>query len=57
MTRKPEPPPQPQPSMTWGEMLSRHLQTDPAEIEPPPGRTKKKARPKPGEKPNKPSGG
>ena len=43
MTEKREP----KPSMTWGEMLSRHLQTDPSEVEPPPGRTPKVARPKP----------
>lgn len=48
MTEKPEPPTE-KPQMAWGEMLSRHLQTDPSEVEPPPGRTKKKPRPKPGE--------
>jgi hypothetical protein len=46
MTEKPKPPPE-KPTMAWGEMLSRHLQTDPSEVEPPPGRTAKAQRPKP----------
>jgi hypothetical protein len=46
MTEKPKPPPE-KPTMAWGEMLSRHLQTDPSEVEPPPGRAAKIARPKP----------
>lgn len=52
MTEKPKLPPEP-PSMTWGEMLSRHLQTDPSEVEAPPGRTKKKPRPSPKVPPGK----
>jgi hypothetical protein len=45
MTEKLKPPPE-KPT-AWGEMLPRHLQTNPSEVEPPPGRTLKKARPKP----------
>jgi len=55
MTEKPKPTPE-KPQMTWGEMLSRHLQTDPSEVEPPPGRNPKKARPNP-KLPKKPRGG
>jgi len=37
--------------MSWGEALSRLIETKPHEVQPPKGRTAKAPRPKPGVKP------
>lgn len=42
--------------MSWGEALSRLIETKPHEVEPPPGASAKKERPKP-KRPKKSQGG